>query len=199
MGKTLICLVHVNTDERGNLFRATKWKLEDVAEAIKLFVDPATVWLHDGSTPAESAILYLAPRFGISVCKQELEDAITVADSLHELRRTLPVRYVPSLGAYSIQGPHHSEMEELRKEIFTHFDKGANVLAFMNKPYFLALFAYLKGKPYPGDVAAGDAVVLQFSGKEQALGGEPVGVQDEQQFPLWTVGLILENSIHISG
>jgi hypothetical protein len=169
MGKTITCLLHAETDERGNLYKTAKGKLEDMTERIKPFVTSSTIWLHDGARPAINTILCLAPHFDIQVSKKDLEEDIQAAECGKQGKAPRQVEWLPILDPDNILGPRRAELESARDQIFAKLTKNDSVLACMREQYFRSFFDFVGGTPYAGQLACGDAVVLQFVENGKAL------------------------------
>jgi hypothetical protein len=161
---TVICLLHGETDDRGRLYKAARWKLEEMATALKPFVNSATIWLYDGTREGTSTILSIAPHFGIQVTKEELEEYIDATESQRlEQRKDLPVTWLPSLASESFHGPYRIELRTALAELFAHLANGNSVLSCMSERYFRAFFEFVGGFAYSATLRKGDAVVLEFS------------------------------------
>jgi hypothetical protein len=164
MEYTLVCLLHGETDDRGRLYKTARWKLEEMATALKPFVNSSTIWLYDGTLEGTSTILSIAPHFGIKVTKDELEAYIDATDSkrLNE-RKDLPVTWLPSLVSESFQGPDPIELQTAQSELFVYLASGNSILACMSERYFRKFYEFVDGVPWAAKLGKGDAVVLQLS------------------------------------
>jgi hypothetical protein len=168
--KTLICLLPPPSDNQGNLYKTSKQKLEELAELLCSFVQPSTVWLHDGARPSMSTILCIGPLFKLQVSRRELEEEMEAAEvETSPQMSPRPVAWLPSLELQdSVEGPRPLELAKTRNDIFARLEKGGSVLVCTSELHFRTLFACLGGIPYDGQLNAGDAIVLQFVEKERA-------------------------------
>jgi hypothetical protein len=170
---TVICLLHGATDDYGRLYKVARWKLEEMATALKPFVNSSTIWLYDGTREGTSTILSITPHFAIQVTKEELGEYIDATESQKlDQRKNLPVTWLPSLAPESIHGPYRIELQAAQEKIFASLASGNSVLACMSEHYFRAFFEFIGGVPYTAKLAKGDAVVLQFSQQAKASGAE---------------------------
>jgi len=162
MEKTLICLLHAQTDSHGNLYKTAQGKLEELAVVLRPFVSASTRWLHDGVRPGINTIVALAPHFGISVTREELEDDIAAVESGEEVKAQQVV-WLPSLESDNPQAPHRSELELVRNELFAHLSNHGSMLACMGEQFYRCFFQFLAGTQYAGQLNGGDAIVLRLA------------------------------------
>ena len=173
LANIVICVLYGETDDRGRLYKAARWKLEEMATALKPFVTPSTIWLYDGTPEGTSTILAIAPHFGIQVTKEELGEYIDATESQKlEQRKNLPITWLPSLASESIHGPFRLELQTAQAELFAYLASGNSVLACMSEPYFRRFFEYVGGIAYNAKLGKGDAVVLQVSQRIKVNRGE---------------------------
>jgi len=162
MEGTAVCLLHAESDDRGRLYKTARWKLEEMATLLKPAVSSAS-WIYDGTLEGTGTILSIAPHLEIQITKAELDEFMDATESNQlDQRKSLPVMWVPSLASESIDGPFGIELKTARDELFTRLEGGNNVLACMSEQYFRALFEFIGGAPYTGQLQKGDAVILHF-------------------------------------
>jgi hypothetical protein len=209
MEKTVICLLYGLVDTQGNLFKTSKERLQEVAGALTSYVSAGTIWLHDGTRPALSTVLGIAPRLQVQLSRKELEDDMEAAESQQEKPgSTRPVRWLPSLECRGAQEPYHADLELARKEIFALLEAGSSVLACTSEKYFRAFFERVSGIPYAGQLSGGSAIILQFVEQEKPAEksgaatapekGKPADKEVEKQ-PSKKTELVLANSRVIAG